>query len=235
MRDTVWLIWDTTANWMLPVDTQLYENRCNINYSQMNVFTFNWENDSCKATALPYSYFPEHAIEIWAINVQYPLTISWDTSLFHAPFLPADSNSFINVAYLSNSYFFFHGNDPLVEGYNMLIDNSANAPSIIGGSQFPLYVFIKNASLINIDEKTKNKNISTNIIDDYLYINSKIKINEICIYSIDGKLKYKNKMDDFYPQERISIPLKYFANGIYLIYVQTMNKNIEYEKFIKMD
>jgi len=57
-----------------------------------HVFTLNALMDSTNTVASPYTWYPifETGGNINAINWVPPMTITWDTSLFHAPYLPYD-------------------------------------------------------------------------------------------------------------------------------------------------
>ena len=127
-RDTIWMIYDTSAtvgsDFQPQVDYALGEGDAQLDYTQFNVFTWNWDGDSTKIHAYPYTEFPNFdGTIIDAINWTPPMTITWDTSLFHAPYLPYDQGS-INMAYMDGSYFFFHSNDGSGWGYNMLITDN---------------------------------------------------------------------------------------------------------------
>ena len=59
-KDTIWLVYDTTAHGTLPTDTLLGEGKVVIDYSKFNVYIFNYDNDTTKTFALPYFYFHGH-------------------------------------------------------------------------------------------------------------------------------------------------------------------------------
>ena len=103
-RDTIWMVYDTMAtvgsDFQPQVDYALGEGAAQIDYSSFNVFTWNWDGDSTKIHALPYTHYPFHdGTIIDAINWTPPMTISWDTSLFHAPYLPYIQGHF-GIAYM---------------------------------------------------------------------------------------------------------------------------------------
>ncbi|MCO5275812.1 MAG: T9SS type A sorting domain-containing protein [Flavobacteriales bacterium] len=94
-RDTIWMIYDTSAtvgsDFQPQVDYALGEGDAQLDYTRFNVFTWNWDGDSTKIHAYPYTEFPNFdGTIIDAINWTPPMTITWDTSLFHAPYLPYD-------------------------------------------------------------------------------------------------------------------------------------------------
>ncbi len=127
-KDTLWFIYDTAATvgstFMPEVDTALGEGRVEMDMNVFNVFLVNWDNDSTKTNAQPYSQFPVfQGGYADAINWEPPMTIRWDTSLFHAPYLPYEQGN-IGVARMDGTLFFFINNHPLLQAYDMLIDDS---------------------------------------------------------------------------------------------------------------
>jgi len=130
-KDTLWFIYDTAvtqtqSHW--PLESAAYvQSQSLLNYGDgsFHVFTINDFIDSTNTMAFPYIWFPifETGDNIDAINWTPPMTIRWDTSLFHAPYLPYAQGS-VNRAYLDGNYFFFHSNDGSGDGFNMLTTNS---------------------------------------------------------------------------------------------------------------
>lgn len=95
-RDTLWFIYDTMVTvpysyWPIPID-QYDSAQSNLNYGDgdFHVFLQNSMQDTSNSLAFPYTAFPmfETGDHIDAINWTPPMTITWDTSLFHAPYLP---------------------------------------------------------------------------------------------------------------------------------------------------
>lgn len=101
-KDTLWFIYDTTATlhvvpWPGPnVDYELGEGAVDILDGSFHVFTLNAIGDTTNTIAYPYSMYPtfETFNTIDAINWTPPMTITWDTSLFHAPYLPYNQGHF---------------------------------------------------------------------------------------------------------------------------------------------
>ncbi|MBK7287391.1 MAG: hypothetical protein IPI95_09950 [Flavobacteriales bacterium] len=94
-RDTIWMVYDTTATlgsnpWPGPnVDTLLGEGPVDVDDGLFHVFRTNAIGDTTNTNAYPYSQYPNFdGTSIDAINWTPPMTITWDTSLFHAPYLP---------------------------------------------------------------------------------------------------------------------------------------------------
>ncbi len=132
-RDTLWFIYDSTATlpvnpWPGPnVDYELGEGPVDTSDGLFHVFMRNANWDSTNTVAVPYAWFPifETGNTIDAINWAPPMTITWDTSLFHAPYLPYDQGSF-GIAIMDGLAFSAHMNHPeLGFGiHDMLINDS---------------------------------------------------------------------------------------------------------------
>ena len=123
-RDTIWFVYDTTAttgsDFNPLVDEHLGEGAVEMDLDVFNVFVWNWQWDSTKTKALPYSSFPYGHVVIEAFNYTAPVIIRWDTALFNSPVLPITSTAFFGVARLLSYYFLWAElEDPLVGGFNM--------------------------------------------------------------------------------------------------------------------
>jgi hypothetical protein len=235
-KDTIWLIWDTTATGGVQgsgYDTLLGEGPFNFDYSIFNVWTHNENGDSTKTTAFPYNAIGFLPL-IYAFNYQYPITIRWDTSLFYASYLPMPVG-YINVAIIDNDYFFFVNNDPLLHAFNMLLDNNVLAPVVGWGSQsqFPMIFYIAKDPFITIAEIQKNEfKIYPNPFNNSITVSGREKINGIQILSMEGKIVYNSPsiISSFSP---ISIPTDQLLPGIYILKLLTHQNHIYYEKIIK--
>ena len=198
-KDTLWMIYDTTAHGILPVDTALGEGKVQLDYLKMNMYIFNHDGDTTKTVAFPYSVFPNHnLVSIKAFNFQYPILISWDTSLFHSPMLPSQPNSYFNHATIDNDYFYNINNGPPgSHEFDMLIDNSALAPAFSFGSQthFPLSIHLfYDDSTIGIEDQDKDVFASVFPVPfkNYINIKSITPIIGIEIYDMLGQIVYEN-------------------------------------------
>lgn len=165
-KDTIWCIWDTAATdgQLNSVDTAFGEAGVTFDYNLFNVWIYNNVpfpyTDSTKTSAIPFN--GAFSLEIRAFNYQYPITVSWDSSLFHAPGLPLPVG-YVNRAVMDNDYFFLVNNDPPLQRFNMLLDNSVIAPSFWWGSQsqFPLIIGIMRDETIGINEMDMGKKTLT--------------------------------------------------------------------------
>jgi hypothetical protein len=124
-RDTLWFVYDTTATTGATVDHELGEGPMPMGDGAFHVYALNAQQDSATTIAWPYTMFPyfETGNTIEGINWVPPMTIRWDTSLFHAPYLPYEQGSF-GTARMDGNLFYGLNNDPMLQAYNMLIDDS---------------------------------------------------------------------------------------------------------------
>ena len=187
-RDTIWLIWDTTATG--GVDTALGEGPVQLNYNIFNVFIGNASADTTKTSALSYNYYPMNSAQVYAINYQYPLTVRWDSSLFHAPYLPPLGQNMVQVATINNDYFFFV-NNTLDHYFDMLLDNQVSAPSFswFSQSQFPMYFTLSFDTITGIpDLEDKSIRFFPNPTAGELRIQkANSKIENVEIYNVLGQ------------------------------------------------
>ena len=228
--------WDSTAT--SGVDTALGEGAVQLNHSVFNVYIGNPNADTTKTEALPYLYFPSHSAIVYAINYQYPITIRWDSSLFHSSFLPATSNNFINVARISNDYFFFVNNNPpppLSNEFDMLLDNSAYAPAYNWGSQsqFPMvFGTTWHPLVIKSPYRIKNNNkIFPNPTSNFINVQNVDLIKHIEIVSLEGFiLKTINYMQPIY---ETNIDISNLVSGFYFVKIINKLNTSTYEKISK--
>lgn len=233
-RDTIWLLYDSTAHGQLPTDTGLGEGAYNFNYNIFNVWIYNYDNDSTKTFALPYNYYPNHSVSIHAFNYQYPLTIRWDTALIHASFLPYQQG-IINQATMHNDYFFWVNNFPLCGCFDMLQIDTVIAPAYnwFSQSQFPLEIFLEQAPLGQQELlKDKTRNIANpNPFADYLSFSDIDAPTLVEIYATDGQRVYSGNLN----VSNQKLDLRQLKNGIYILKIINNLKTIQYEKIIKIN
>ncbi len=163
-RDTIWFIWDTTAT-LYGLDTALGEKPVSLNYSTFNVWTnnkVNFDYDTIKTLAIPYTESFETTIE--AINFELPITITWDSALLHADWLPPTPVGWVNYARIDNDYFFFWNNNGLAHQYDMTLSDSVTAPYEGNGDpwawqdwvHFPMDIFLIQDPTLQVNEKIEN-------------------------------------------------------------------------------
>lgn len=232
-KDTLWMVYDTSATTHL-VDTNLGEGHTPLDYSKFNVWILNAAYDTTKTVAHPFTIFPDHMLyAISAINFTYPIIIRWDTSLFHSPLLPIQPNNFIQVARIDNGYFFFINNDPPLQAYNMLIDNSAFAPYYNFGSQsqFPITISTNNGPVGIQSISLKNSiKLFPNPSNEKIRVESFNSIISIDLIDMRGVI-LKSILNVHTPTEEIDI--SDLPNGIYCLLILDKKSHIVKMNFIK--
>jgi hypothetical protein len=232
-KDTIWCIWDTAATdgQLNSVDTAFGEAGVTFDYNLFNVWIYNNVpfpyTDSTKTSAIPFN--GAFSLEIRAFNYQYPITVSWDSSLFHAPGLPLPVG-YVNRAVMDNDYFFLVNNDPPLQRFNMLLDNSVIAPSFWWGSQsqFPLIIGIMRDETIGINEMDMGKKTLTvypNPANEYLIIKSNEPLRKVIFWN--SMMKNVIEIDSI-----SQINTSHLPEGIYILEI-TNNLNLkQYEKVV---
>ena len=231
-RDTIFFIWDTSAV-VYGIDTALGEGNAQINYNEFNVFTLTWgiypEFDTTKTVAYPYNV--TFSSEIKAINFELPITISWDSSLFHAGWLPPEPVGWVNRAKFMNDYFFWINNDPLGNYFDMTLDHQVRAPDTnitdpwFWNPQvhFPMNVLLMQDPAISIRNIENSHEINITLYPNpaYDHINLTYQLEKdysdlhFEIYSVESGMVGDVNLQ--YRQNRVIIPVDNFPAGIYLI------------------
>lgn len=235
-KDTIWFIWDTTAT-LYGNDSLLGEYSAYIDYNKFNVY-IEWV-DTVKTIAFPYDFNFENTIE--SINYELPITISWDTSLFYADWLPPEPIGWVNIAWLSSDYF-FNVNNTGEDYFDMHPSNTVLSPdSLIVGDDpwfwdpvhnFPIGIGLGQDTLVLIEETSHSKNITyPNPVNSNLYLNPSYNIISVNILDLNGNIVLsKNKINDY---ETINV--QFLKQGIYIIQFINKSNRLHYEKFIKQN
>jgi hypothetical protein len=156
-KDTLWFIYDTSATTGSVgnpvVDYDLGEGAVEMLPGTFNVFLINWDFDSTKTLAWPYTWYPyfETGNTIEAINWVPPMTLRWDTSLFHAPYLPYEQGSF-GAALMDGLGFTDVSNGPGFGIFDMLIADSVTV-SQFADFLFPFSVYFGQDSGLGLFEE----------------------------------------------------------------------------------
>lgn len=235
-RDTIWCIWDSAATGGIlgQFDSLLHEGPFPFDYSVFNVWITNENYDSTKTLAFPFNY--SLSIAVNAFNYQYPITISWDSSLFHAPGLPLPVG-YVNRAVIDNDYFFLINNDPPLQKFNMILDNSVLAPSFLWGSQsqFPFFIGIERDPSLGMAEGVRFNNneltLFPNPCNKIINFNSDNIFESYSILNNVGKLVKSGEFTTF-ENNLYSIPLTGLESGFYNLFLINSKKRTYYEKLI---
>jgi len=241
-RDTIWMVYDTTATlgsnpWPGPnVDTLLGEGYVEVNDGMFHVFRTNALGDTTKTNAFPYSQFPNFdGTIIDAINWTPPMTITWDTSLFHAPYLPYGQGTF-GQAYLDGSYFFFHSNDATENGFNMLIDDLVSIPTGGADDLFPFAVYLGpgDPSTVEIADSTPQPTlVFPNPATDVLHIQGLKGYEQIKIFDHLGREPAIVELEPLLPCTTMDISM--LVAGTYFIRILAPNTPVQHAKFHKVE
>ena len=233
-KDTLWCIWDSTTHGTFPTDTAFGEGAVIFDHSVFNVWIYNYDGDSTKTRVVPFAW--GFGLEVRAFNYQYPLTITWDSSLFSTIF-PWPRAS-IDEVRIDNNYFFFVNNQLLFQAFNMLLDNHAYAPSFTWFSQshFPMYFNIgrHDTSYVKVEEiQTSSLKLFPNPADNNVTISSSDKIKKIDIFSEDGVIVFSKKFSQTEFTNEYNLSLESIQPGFYLLNVLNFKNQNYHEKIIK--
>lgn len=242
-RDTLWLLYNTTATlpvnpWPGPnVDYELGEGPIDMSDGLFHVFTRNANWDSTNTVAFPYSWFPmfETGGTIDAINWTPPMTITWDTSLFHASYLPYGQGTF-GQAYLDGSYFFFHSNDATENGFNMLIDDFVSIPTGGADDLFPFAVYLGpgDPSTVEITDRSPQPTlVFPNPATDILHIQGLKGNEQIKIFDHLGRETAIVELEPLLPCTTMDISM--LVAGTYFIRIIAPNTPVQLAKFHKVE
>lgn len=247
-RDTIWFIWDSTATFY-GADTSLNEVSAHFDYSKFNVWAYNpglTFEDSVKVIAFPYTY--SIGGEIFAMNVKLPITITWDTSMLHASWLPTTPVGWVNFARIDNFYFFFHSINGVAQ-YDMTLSDSVTAPeSWVSDSlqwmvewHFPMRVYLIQDPTINtekIDEASTLFNLFPNPFKDQITLNVSHNYNgysSIYITDLSGKLlKVINYSESKINDSQFGSKIGILKPGAYLISLVIDGKRMSTIKLVKI-
>ncbi|MGV9013253.1 MAG: T9SS type A sorting domain-containing protein [Flavobacteriales bacterium] len=235
-RDTLWLVYDTTAtvgsDFSPQVDYALGEGGVNIDTSVFNVWTWNWDGDSTKTHAFPYSWFPIlDGTTIDAIDWVPPITIRWDTSMFHAPYLPYDQGVF-GEARMDGLYFFFNNNHPDLQAYDMLWDDSVVIadPAYL----FPFSVLFEPDDGVGVHEGNRRSSaisIYPNPASHQIRIDLDEQVEMAKIIDMTGRVI----LSEHASSPTATIDISPLANGMYLLVVHSPQKHTYHATFQKSD
>jgi hypothetical protein len=241
-KDTMWFIWDTTAT-IYGIDTTLGEGNVDFNYESFNVYALlgMYPNiDSTKVFAVPYNDVFE--IQLNAFNFELPLKLSWDTSLFHADYLPPEPIGWVNYARLYSDYFFWINNNPNNQDFDMTVIDTVMSPDPSIPDpwfwqpwiHFPIMIYMhqeETTSVRLLNEEVQNIIFYPNPLKGYLNIKSKTTYKMLRIIDLTGNVVYESSLNT----PNVAMDISFLKNGIYFINLINIQNQIYYEKFIKSD
>ncbi|PIY31321.1 MAG: hypothetical protein COZ08_09050 [Bacteroidetes bacterium CG_4_10_14_3_um_filter_42_6] len=203
-KDTIWFIWDTTAT-LYGIDTTLGEGNPHMDYNKFNVWTLTWaaypnDYDTTKVVAHPFDDSFGSTIE--AINFELPITITWDSAMLHADWLPPSPVGWINYARIDNDYFFFYNNNGLAHQYDMTLSDLVIAPNEGNNDpwawqdwvHFPMDIFLIQDPTLGVENNSfETKNIIVTFPNPFIkntsiefYLENKSYV-ELSVFDLQGK------------------------------------------------
>ncbi|MCC6181090.1 MAG: T9SS type A sorting domain-containing protein [Bacteroidia bacterium] len=228
-KDTIWLIWDTSAV-LWDYDPLLGEGHVDIDLDNFSTWVINYNNDTTKTTAEPFISSALGNYIYGTENFQSPLTLSWDSSLFHAPNLPQP----VNLAYMDNGYFFGNNNCPFCHHFDMLIDNHVTIDlNVFPYDFFPVFINIERGAVLNINENIsiskKKPLISPNPASYLISIKSDKNIKECSLIDNTGIVVLYQSVRDM---TNNVLSVQDISSGVYVLKIINQNNEVYYEKII---
>jgi hypothetical protein len=224
-KDTVWIAMDEEGTF--DNDMQFGEFPQNMNEDEFHVY-FIIEGGKSDRRVFPITSTSGGIVYAW--HYEYPITLSWDTTLFSAPILMNSVEGPINNPLLDNDYFFnYHLGFP---SYHMLFEESVEMPEFFWGSMdhFPVYFYFFRGfgDPLNTSEKMKEQlSIHPNPATDQIQVSGMEGIERISVFTLSGKLV----MQEVFFENR-PINVSHLKEGAYIVQVET-EKGVAISKFVK--
>lgn len=223
-RDTIWMIFDTTATYGFGnIDAQFGEEAMHMDLDSFNVWVINPEYDSTKSVAVPYQgFFPYLDVEIFAFNSTYPITLRWDTTLFHAPGLPPPG--YIPGAQMQCNYFF---GVPELHVFDMMSNDTTTAPIDL----FPLTVNIGTTLDLGLEEQADGSSftLTPNPAFDRLSILVPQTRGDVLVCDVSGMVRLRTPLHG----ARMDLDISELQTGFYLLQVRAGAGEVRTTSFIK--
>ncbi len=196
---------------------------------------YNPAGDTTKTRAYPYSVYPSFdGTIIDAINWTPPMTITWDTSLFHAPYLPYSQGSF-GIAIMDGLAFSAYMNHPeLGFGIHDMLINDSLTVSVLTDYLFTFGVYFGPDDHVGITEPHAGASPPGPWPDPAtttLHLPVGDKLNHIRILDLSGRaiMQANGIFDDG------TIDIAGLPPGIYIIQARTIHNQPYHGKFQKID
>jgi hypothetical protein len=234
-RDTLWFIYDTTATvGSVPapeVDYALGEGGVDMDLGAFNVWLGNWDGDSTKTLAYPYTYFPNHGYQdINAFNYQYPIIIRWDRSLFEAEWLPSPDS--INFAVLNGEYFYWFGNEPFLQVFSLM-----HADSVVVGLEAlwsPLFPTTLLIGHMQGDPQTVEEDSEGGLRwftdGQFLRVSAREALDDFLVFDAHGRLIHAVRVR----AANAEVSIQEWPEGLYIFRTRATNNIWYHGKFIKV-
>lgn len=223
-RDTIWFVFDTTATGgTSEIDDHLGETAVHMNLDAFNVWILNPEYDSTKTSAAPYvGFYPFMSVEIQAFNYTYPITLRWDTALFHAPGLPPPG--YFPGAQMQCDYFF---GVPELHVFDLMSNDTTTAAIDL----FPLTVNIGIAIDLGLEEQANGYSftLTPNPALDQLSIIVPQTRGDVLVRDLSGKICLSAPVYG----SRMELDISRLSPGFYLLQLLAETGDVRTTSFIK--
>jgi len=194
---------------------------------------YNRNVDSTKVKAYPYSQFPNMSTdEVFAINYTYPVIIRWDTSLFHAPYLPITPP--MNIAAIGGDYFWGVIDPACLHCVNMFTRDSLFCEAEIPAPLFHSNTafVLANDPFLSIKTIEKSFKIYPNPIKNIFYLKGEDRIKSYTIFNMGGICITEKHFEPEIQLSSYPIDVTTYPTGIFIIQLFNHLNQMSYEKFV---
>ena len=227
-KDTIWMVFDTSATEWGDLDPHLGEiPQIVIDSSLFRVWVYrDHELNEYNTNARNIISYSFNQISIYAANYELPIIARWDSSLFAAGVL-YEYGDRVNWAVFDNEYF-FGVNNGWGHEFELLLDNHAEMPDFWWGSgnHFPLWVNIQRGPYppLAVDKINDSEfSIYPNPTNSEILISfSKVTNANLRIYNANGVLVKTGVIHG--DQKRID--LKGLSSGLYFVEIKDENGSV---------
>jgi len=221
-KDTIWMVFDTSATEWGDLDPHLGEiPQIVIDSSLFRVWVYrDHELNEYNTNARNIISYSFNQISIYAANYELPIIARWDSSLFAAGVL-YEYGDRVNWAVFDNEYF-FGVNNGWGHEFELLLDNHAEMPDFWWGSgnHFPLWVNIQRGPYppLAVDKINDSEfSIYPNPTNSEILISfSKVTNANLRIYNANGMFV---KTDEVVGDQK-RIDLRGLATGLYFVEIK---------------
>lgn len=228
-KDTVWIALDEEGTF--GADGQFGEGDFIENEDEFHVF-FYVDNEGNKSDIIVLPLTNPPGGTVYALNYKYPITLSWDTTLFTAPILMNSVEGPVNNPLMENEYFFNYHADFGYPSYHMLFEESVELPQFFFGSMnhFPLYFTFDRGfgNPLGTSETEREKLIVyPNPSTEHIQVSGMEGVERVSVFTLSGKLV----MQEVFLENR-PIDVSHLHEGAYILQVET-EEGITVSKFVK--
>jgi len=238
-KDTIWTCLD--ENGTFDVDTALGEVPVALDSTEFNVWIHHYMTGSTPYKLAARSLESSPEVEIYGMNAELPITLSWDTALFNAPVLMETSTGPICNPRMDSQWFFFQTNAPwLHHQYSMIFDNQVvlSESGLGSTNHFPITAYFDRGydcnPLSNNVAVLKEFLLSPNPCTDYIELRTDAVLKKVEVYDLNGRLVLSHSGFGFGGRsERMRLDVGILPTGMYLIKGSDAQGRVGVRKFVK--